>query len=155
MGYDPSEMVNVWFTNCQKNIDFQIIETGVRAYLHLNRPSKDLPGKHNRLGVFAHKPKCRIPRQNPKNLSMSAKIGFTATPSKQMLYNIPIDQQNSLCCLPSRDRTAGLKIPDLIRFDPPKGIEVQLQSCALPAELRRVDELVCSRDDRSVLYINI
>jgi hypothetical protein len=38
-------------------------------------------------------------------------------------------------CLPSRDRTAGLKITierDLLH---------QLQSCALPAELRRVMKL--------------
>jgi hypothetical protein len=38
-------------------------------------------------------------------------------------------------CLPSRDRTAGLKIT--IKRD----LLFQLQSCALPAELRRVVEL--------------
>jgi hypothetical protein len=81
---------------------------------------------------------------------MSVKVGFTTTTSKQNIHNIWIKQKNSLCCLPSRDRTAGLKIPDYVRFDPPRGIEVQLQSCALPAELRRVDELVCSRDDSYV-----
>ena len=57
------------------------------------------------------------------------------------VYNSQIEQKN---CLPSRDRTAGLKITN------ERDVLQQLQSCALPAELRRVNERSCSRDESLV-----
>ena len=70
--------------------------------------------------------------QKRKNFSMSAKLGFKPQRSKMDVQRSRMQQKKRL---PSRDRTAGLKITkerDLLQ---------QLQSCALPAELRRVIEL--------------
>ena len=55
-------------------------------------------------------PATRIPgSQRGKIFSMSVKLGFQLPQPKIEIYNSWIEQKN---CLPSRDRTAGLKIPD-------------------------------------------
>jgi hypothetical protein len=97
-------------TQASQNKNCEIIDVDARVHRHLERLPKILPGKHSWQGALAHKQKRSFRRQNPKYFSMSAKIGFTATTSKQKIYNIRIEQKYSLCCLPSRDRTAGLKI---------------------------------------------
>jgi uncharacterized protein (DUF885 family) len=74
----------------------------------------------------------RPKHQNCQNFSKSAKLGFGQPQTKMEIYSSYMEQKKSL---PSRDRTAGLKIT--IERD----VFHQLQSCALPAELRRVMEL--------------
>jgi hypothetical protein len=88
--------------------------------------------------------------QNRQNITKSAKVGFEPPQSEMELQSIRVEQNK---CLPSRDRTAGLKITierDLLH---------QLQSCALPAELRRVIELSSQlldegRRAHSNIYLN-
>ena len=66
---------------------------------------------YSRLGAFAHEQKRCLDRQNDKILSMSVQIEFTATTSKEKIYHVWIEQKKRL---PSRDRTAGLKITEVV-----------------------------------------
>jgi hypothetical protein len=77
---------------------------------------------------------------------MSVKIEFNTTRPIQHQNECREQQKKSL---PSRDRTAGLKISIQ------RQLLFQLQSCALPAELRRGFELSCSRDDGKCVKPNI
>jgi hypothetical protein len=71
-----------------QNKNCEIIDVDARVYQHLERLPKIIPGKHSWQGALAHKQKCSFRRQNVKTFSMSAKIGVTATTSKQEIYKI-------------------------------------------------------------------
>jgi hypothetical protein len=127
--------IDAWHSNCNRT-DLQHIENP-RIVLCVYNIDIKPTGPHCQRSASPFPP---LPPQLKARAHATKRIRDVKFPAKKrrlMVYflatSISIAKQSRIAqkkCLPSRDRTAGLKIT-IDRF-------MQLQSCALPAELRRV-----------------